>query len=260
MELHLDDKVALVTGGSRGLGRAICRSLAAEGAAVAVNYYRNAERGVDLADEAAAVVEEIRANCGTDAWAVPADVSREQDVAEMFRLAVERLGRIDILVNNAGICPASFIKDMSAQTWDRTIAVNLGGAFLCSRQMVRHLLGEGRKGAIVNIASQAAFKGSATGKGHYAASKAGIVALTVSLARELAPRGIRVNAVAPGMMYTQMVAESLRTREAQYRKTIPLGRIADPSETAAVVAFLASDRASYMTGATVDVSGGMLMR
>lgn len=260
MELDLAKKVALITGGSRGLGKAICECLAAEGAAVVVNYYRSDEHGVDLADEANAVVAEIKQTHGTEAWAWGADVSREDDVVEMFRRAAERFGRLDCLVNNAGICPPAFIKDMSAETWNCTIGVNLGGTFLCSREMVRHLLAAGRKGAIVSIASQAAFNGSSTGKAHYSASKAGIVALTVSLAKEVAPSGIRVNAVAPGMMHTQMVAESIRAQGDHYRKAIPLGRIADTSEVADVVTFLASDKASYITGATVDVSGGMLMR
>jgi len=259
MELNLKNKVALVTGGSRGLGRTICLSLAAEGARVAVNYYRNVPQGVDLSAEADALVKQIAA-AGGEACALPGDVSSEEDVAGMFRLAVEKFSRLDILVNNAGICPISFIKDMPAAMWRGTIEVNLTGTFLSSREMVRHLLAAGRTGRIVNIASQAAFNGSGTGKAHYAASKAGIVALTVSLAREVASRGIAVNAVAPGMMLTEMTAESLKTGAGKYEKTIPLGRIADTREVAAVVVFLASDKASYITGATLDVSGGMLMR
>ena len=137
---------------------------------------------------------------------------------------------------------------------------NPTGTFLASREMVRNLKAAGRGGRIVNIASQAAFNGSGTGKSHYAASKAGIVAFTVSLALEVASFGILVNAVAPGMMYTEMVAETLERNEERYKSQIPMGRIGQPEEIANVVAFLSSDRASYMTGATVDVSGGMLMR
>jgi len=253
MELNLKGKVALVTGGSRGLGRAICLSLAHEGANVAVNYHSSQQR-------AAEVVEEINASGSAEAWAVAGNVSREADVAEMFRQTLERFGQLDILVNNAGICPVSYVKDMPAEMWLNTIGINLTGTFFASREMTRYLTGAERTGCIVNIASQAAFNGSGTGKAHYSASKAGVVALTVSLAKELAPHGIRVNAVAPGMMHTDMVAETLKVNEERYNKMIPLGRVGDTREIADVVAFLASDKSSYMTGATVDVSGGMLMR
>jgi 3-oxoacyl-[acyl-carrier protein] reductase len=263
MDLNLRGKVALVTGASRGLGEAICMALAAEGAAVAVNYRSSPDR-------ARAVVERITAARGPGgragggeppaAMAVPGDVSREADVREMFRLAGERLGGIDILVNNAGICPISLVEETSEEEWSEVIRSNLTGTFLASREMVRALKNAGRAGCIVSIVSPAAFIGSSSGKAHYAASKAGIVAFTVSLARETARRGIRVNAVAPGVMYTDMLAETLKTQEQKYNAQVPLGRIARPEEIADVVVFLCSDRAGYMTGATVDVSGGLLMR
>lgn len=260
MDLNLRDKVALVTGGSRGLGRAIVLGLAAEGARVAVNYYRDAARGIDLGPEAAELANVVKAAHGVDAAAVPGDVSRYDDIAEMFRLAEVSLGPVDILVNNAGIWPTAFVKDMDEREWNATLAVNLTGPFLTCREAVRCWLAAGRPGRIVNIVSQAAFLGATTGHAHYAASKAGVVALTVSLAREVARQGIQVNAVAPGMMATEMAREALETSQADYLKRIPLGRIADAAEVASVVVFLCSDRASYMTGATVDVSGGMLMR
>lgn len=252
MDLNLQGKVALVTGGSRGLGEAISLSLAAEGVKVAVNYRSDLRQ----AEAQVARIQEM----GGEAFSIPGDVGVEEEVREMFRLTLEHFNQIDILVNNAGICPVSFVKDMNAEEWVRTINTNLTGTFLTSREMVRILITQNRGGKIINIVSQAAFNGSATGKSHYASSKAGIVAFTVSLAKEVASHGILVNAVAPGMIYTRMVAETLEKNAERYKTQIPLGRPAEPREVADVVSFLASDRASYITGATVDVSGGMLMR
>jgi 3-oxoacyl-[acyl-carrier protein] reductase len=178
----------------------------------------------------------------------------------MFRQTEEALGQVDVLVNNAGVWPTAYVKDMTEEEWNLTLAVNLTGPFLTCREAVRRWLKTGHTGRIVNVSSQAAFHGSTTGHAHYAASKAGLVTFTISLAREVAPHGIRVNAVAPGMMATEMARDALMRNESQYLKRIPLGRIADPAEIADVIVFLASDRASYMTGATVSVTGGMLMR
>jgi len=260
MDLNLKDKVALVTGGSRGLGRAICLGLAAEGANVAINYYRDPAGGIDLAAEAAELAKVIRAAHSVQAAPVPGDVSQSDDVAEMFRLTEAALGPVDVLVNNAGIWPTAQVKDMPEDEWNLVLAVNLTGSFLTCREAVRRWLASGRTGAIVNVASQAAFHGSTTGHAHYAASKAGLVTFSISLAREAAPQGIRVNCVAPGMMSTEMARDALDKNREEYLKRIPLGRIAEPAEVARVVVFLASERAGYMTGATVDVTGGMLMR
>lgn len=253
MDLHLKDKVALVTGGSHGLGRAICLGLAAEGAKVAVNYRRDPQK-------AAAVVEEICSTHGVRASAVLGDVSKEAAVVAMFARIEEELGPVDVLVNNAAVCPTCQVKDMTEQEWSDTLRVNLTGTFLTCREMVRRLLAAGRTGRIVNVSSQAAFRGSTTGHAPYDASKGGVVSFTVSLAREVAAAGIAVNAVAPGMMDTEMTAKTLEANREKYVARIPLRRIGDPKEIAAVIVFLASQRASYMTGATVDVSGGMLMR
>ena len=260
MDLQLRGKVALVTGGSRGLGRAIVLGLAAEGCSVAVNYYRDRARGIDLSEEAHELAKVIRPAYAVEALALPGDVSRADEVAAMFQTAERTLGPVRILVNNAGVWPTSQVKDMSEEEWNSTLSINLTGTFLTCREAVRRWLAVGAKGSIVNITSQAAFHGSTSGHAHYAASKAGVVSFTVSLAREVASQGIRVNAVAPGMMATPMAKEALAQREADYLKRIPLGRIADPAEVAQVVVFLASEKAGYMTGATVDVTGGMLMR
>ena len=260
MDLNLKDRVAIVTGGSRGLGRAICLGLAAEGVKLAIHYYRDLQRGIDLGDEAAELAKVIRAAHGVDVLPVPGDMAESEDIREVFRATEAGLGPVDILVNNAGIWPTAYVKDMTEDEWNLVLAVNLTGPFLTCREAVRRWLAGGRPGAIVNITSQAAFHGSTSGHAHYAASKAGLVTFTISLAREVAPHGIHVNAVAPGMIATDMARDVLEKDLPRYLERIPLRRIADPAEVANVVVFLASDRAGYMTGTTLDVTGGMLMR
>ncbi|MCD6304133.1 MAG: 3-oxoacyl-ACP reductase FabG [Planctomycetes bacterium] len=253
MDLHLKDKVALVTGGSRGLGRAICLAFAAEGARVVVNYRRSADR-------AAEVVGLITERFGVDALAVAADVSREADILDMYRLVEERFGHPDVLVNNAAVLASGPVTSYTEQEWNRIFQVNVTGAFLATREFVRRLLAAGRSGRIVNIVSQAAFLGSTSGHLPYDSSKGALVSFTRALARELAPKGIAVNAVAPGMIRTEMVAARLAEHEEKYTSRIPLHRIATPEDIAGVVVFLASDVAGYMTGTTLDVTGGMMMR
>ncbi len=253
MDLHLQDKVALVTGGSRGLGRAVCLGLAAEGVKVAVNY----NRGKDAAAE---VVEAMQNQLSVEGIALQGSVANSADVLRMFDRCEEDLGPVDIVVNNAGVWPTAYVRDMTEEEWDATFDINLKGAFLTCREAVRRWLDGARGGRIVNVSTQAAFHGSTTGHAHYAASKAGLVNFTVSLAREMAGSGIYVNGVAPGMMRTDMAREALEAGEEKYIKRTPLGRIAEPAEIADMVVFLASDRASYTTGATFDVTGGMLMR
>ena len=260
MDLQLRNKVALVTGGSRGLGKAICLGLAAEGARVAVNYFRNLQSGVDLVEEATELARQIKSEYGVEALPVPADVSRHADIEQMFSLTETGLGAVDVLVNNAGVWPTAYVKEMTEEQFNSTMQINLTGPFLTCREAVNRWLARGQTGRIVNITSQAAFHGSTTRHDHYAASKGGLVIFTVSLAREVASQGIAVNAVAPGMMSTEMAREALEKNKDKYLERIPVRRIADPAEVANVVTFLASDRASYMTGATVDVTGGMLMR
>ena len=252
MDLGLKDKVVLVTGGYRGLGKAICRSLAEEGAKVAVNHRRTP-------DDTAALVRELTEQFGIEAAAIVGDVAKEDDVARMFDQAEEKLGPVDGLINNAAYCPVGATVDLSVEEYQRALNVNMTGTFLCSREMVRRLLGTNRHGKIVNISSQAAFRGSQSGKTAYDSSKAGIIGFTISLGLEMAKHGINVNCVAPGLMYTEMLAEAIDANPEKFNNRVPLGRIGQTKEIAGVVVFLCSDRASYMTGATVDVSGGLAM-
>ena len=252
MDLGLKDKVVLVTGGYRGLGKAICRCLAGEGAKVGINHRRSPQ-------EAESLIHELQAEFGAQAAALVGDVSKEHDVVSLFDQAEQKLGPVDGLVNNAAYCPVDPTVDLTLEEFRRALDVNMTGTFLCSREMVRRLLASGRHGKIVNISSQAAFRGSQSGKTAYDSSKAGIVGFTISLGLEMAKHGINVNCVAPGLMYTEMIAEAVDANPDKYNKRVPLGRMGQTREIADVAVFLCSDRASYMTGATVDVSGGLAM-
>jgi 3-oxoacyl-[acyl-carrier protein] reductase len=252
MDLGLKNKVALVTGAAHGLGKAICECLAAEGAKVGLNYRGDAEKAETAA-------EQIRAACRAQVVTLQADVTQEADVIAMFDRLEAALGPVDLLVNNAAYCPTGPMHEMTEEVWNRTLQVNLTGTFLNCKQFVKRLIEQNRTGRIVNISSQAAFRGSTTGHAPYDASKGGIVSFTIAMARELAPRGINVNAVAPGLMFTEMTAETLTKNRQKYLDRIPLHRIGTVEDIAGVVTFLLSDRASYMTGATVDVSGGLAM-
>lgn len=252
MDLFLKDKVALVTGGAQGLGKAICLALAAEGTQVAVNYRRHGAEAEELANE-------IRSRNGIKCLSLHGDVSQAADVRAMVQQTLDHFGRLDVLVNNAAVCPTCEVKDMTESQWAETVQVNLTGAFLTSREMVRQLVASGRPGRIINISSAAAYLGSTTGHAPYDASKGGVISFTISLAREVARYGITVNAVAPGMMVTEMTAKTIEANHEKYLARIPLGRIGETADVAGVVAFLASERASYMTGTVVNVSGGMLM-
>lgn len=253
MDLELQGKVAVVTGGRKGLGAAICEIFAAEGVNVIVNY-RSDEKNVK------AFVEELNKKYSINSLALYGEITNARHIENTITESIKHYGGIDILVNNAGVWPTSYVKDMSDEEWEKTIKVNLTGAFMFSKRIVNHFLNQKKRGKIINIVSQAAFHGSESGHAHYAAAKGGLVNFTVSLAREVAKYGINVTAVAPGMMRTPMSKKALEEREQEYIKRIPLGRIADPREMAYTVAFLASNKADYITGATIDVSGGMLMR
>ena len=246
MDYGLKDKVVLVTGAADGCGKAIAKAFVAEGAKVILH---------DLAfkeDMLKANVAELGDGCRY----LTADLSVESEVEAMW----EKVGEIDCLVNNAGIWPTAYVKEMTADAFRRTLEINLIAPFILCRNFVEQCTKLNKKGKIVNMVSQAAFHGSTTGHAHYAASKSGLVGFTISLAREVAAQGINVNAVAPGMMRTPMNKDALAQREDSYLERIPLKRIADASEVADAVIFLCSQKANYITGATMDVTGGMLMR
>jgi 3-oxoacyl-[acyl-carrier protein] reductase len=252
MDLNLKGKVALITGGSHGLGEAICRGLAAEGASIAINYRKN-EAIVEK------LIKEIKKDYKVKAIGVCGDVSEEDDVIRIFNETEKDLSPVDILVNNAAVSPSSYVKDTELELWNRTFKINTTGSFLTSRELVRRLLKLKRKGKIINISTTSAYMGSTSGRAHYDASKGGIISFTISLAKEVAKHGINVNAVASGLMVTDNTRDRFLTNKEKYLANVPLGRYADTQEVANVVVFLASDKASYMTGSIVNVSGGLYM-
>lgn len=245
----LTGKKALVTGASRGIGRAIALELAAAGADVVVNY---------AGSEAAAsdVVQRIK-ELGRESFMVRADVSSAQEVEEMFKQALEAFGRIDILVNNAGITRDNLIMRMKEEEFDQVIATNLKGVFNCVKAATRPMMKQ-RSGRIINISSVVGALGN-PGQANYVAAKAGVIGMTKAAARELASRGITVNCVAPGFIESDMTDKLPEDMRGQLLQQIPLARMGQPEDIARAVRFLASDDASYMTGQTIHVDGGMYM-
>jgi len=245
----LTGKVAVVTGSSRGIGRAIALLLARQGAKVVVNSSKSPE-------SAEAVAQEIRA-AGGEAIVVVADVSKQEEAERLIKAAVDAYGRLDILVNNAGTTRDQLLLRMTEEEWDAVMDLNLKGTFFCTKAAMRPML-RARGGRIINITSVAGLAGNA-GQANYAASKAGIVGFTKSVAREVASRNITCNAVAPGYVPTALTNVLPDDLKQKAQEAIPLGRFGTPEEVAAAVVFLASDEASYITGQCLSVDGGMVM-
>lgn len=246
----LTGKTALVTGASRGIGRAIALGLAEHGANVAVNYAGNHEK-------AEQVVAEIE-NLGVQAFPIQANVGDEEAVRGMIKTVISEFGSLDIVVNNAGITRDTLIMRMKGQDWDDVMNTNLKGVFNCTKVATRQMMKQ-KAGRIINIASVTGMIGNA-GQASYAASKAGILGLTKTSARELAARNITVNAVAPGFIATEMTGELSEDIQEEMLKQIPLARFGTPEDVAALVRFLASEESGYMTGQTFQVDGGMVMQ
>jgi len=244
--MTLADKVALVTGGGRGIGRAIALRLAEAGANVVVNDIESVE----------AVVGEIKA-MGRQALAVLADVSSAKEVDRLVEETISAYGRVDILVNNAGIARDQLLLRMTEEEWDRVLVVDLKSVFLCTRAVLKHMVKE-RRGRVISIASIVGMVGN-PGQANYAAAKAGIIGFTRTVAKEVASRGITVNAVAPGFIDTEMTQKLKEEWKEELKKRIPLGRLGSPADVAEAVAFLASEEAGYITGQVLVIDGGMAM-
>jgi 3-oxoacyl-[acyl-carrier protein] reductase len=243
-------RVAIVTGGGRGIGRAVAVRLAAEGANVAISYRSND----DAAQETAEAVREAGVECEV----FKGDVASPEDVQVLFEGVSDAFGRLDILVNNAGVTRDNLIMRMKEEEFDEVLRTNLGGTYLCTRAALRPMI-RARWGRIVNVSSVVGLVGNA-GQANYAASKAGIIGFTKSVAREVAQRGITANAVAPGYVETELTGSLPENVKETIRTQVPMGRFGEAQEVAEVVTFLAGEGAGYVTGQTIAVDGGMTMQ
>ena len=244
-----DGRVSLITGGSRGIGKAIALQLASQGVQVAVNYISNRK----AAEEVVTLIEDQ----GCAAVAVQGDVTKRADVERIFTATAETLGPVDILVNNAGIISDSLLMRMSDEDWDSVIDLDLRSIFLCTREAIRTMV-RNRWGRIINIGSVVGLRGN-SGQANYAAAKAGMVGFTQSIAKEVASRNITVNCVAPGYVETDIVEDLPKDLKQSIMDRVPVGRFGFPEEIAGMVGFLASEAASYVTGQAIAVDGGLVI-
>lgn len=245
----LDGNVAIITGASRGIGRSVAIELAKAGAKVVINYAGNHAAAKEVEDAVKAI--------GGEALLIQADVASADAVDQMIKQTVDAFGRVDILVNNAGITRDTLLMRMKEEDWDAVINTNLKGIFNCTKSVSRIMMKQ-RSGRIINMTSVVGIMGNA-GQANYAAAKAGVIGFTKSMAKELASRGITVNAIAPGFISTDMTAVLTDQVKHELSTQIPLGRLGTPEDVAGAVVFLASGAANYITGQTINVDGGMVM-
>ena len=247
--MHLKDKIAIVTGGSRGIGKEICLKFASLGANLVINYIGDKTQAEDTKAECEKLGAKVALSEG--------DVSKMADCEKLFQTAMDTFGRVDILVNNAGITRDNLLMRMSEEEFDAVIAVNLKGTFNCMKQAARPMMKQ-KYGKIINMASVVGVTGNA-GQVNYAASKAGVIGMTKSMAKELANRGVTVNAIAPGFIRTAMTDVLSDDVKAEITRVIPMGVMGETEDVANLAAFLASDASRYITGQVINVDGGMVM-
>lgn len=253
MELGIMNKTAIVTGGATGLGRELVMALASEGANICFTYLDEKEKPENL-------ISAVKNISPVKVTAIKTNLANSDEIKLFFQRTIEEYEHADILINNAGVWLSGYVADISLDDWDFVMNVNLKSVFYLSQLFINHCISRKQAGSILNVTSQAAFHGSTTGHAHYAASKAGLVAFSISLAREVAKKNINVNNIAIGIMDTPMIRGNLQADPDYYVNRIPIGRVASPKEIAQLGIFLVSEKARYMTGATLDATGGMLMR